>query len=253
MVRTCLLIVIDSLRYDIAKKFTECYKCRCFADTTEPSLATILSGLPPWEHGIVCTGQKGAEKLVEKLKDRLIPSFYKSSLIASPAVLFHPYFTYSYAENRMKRIAEIAVKHKKVDFMLLHPMEVHDLYYNNLDLTEVLRYYRGYKQIPSWVRSWKPRSGLKRPYQELFDKGDAGLLKALYKNVAKKVLEDVKKLAEMLKGWRVIVTADHGESMLFFHHDGVPDDVYQVPLITNFEIERKDEYNHLDVYNMSLR
>lgn len=249
--------MIDALGYniacDISKKFTECYRCRSFADTTEPSLTTILSGLPPWEHGIVYTGQKGAEKLLEKLKHRLLPSFYESSLIASPAVLFHPYFTYSYAENRMEKIAEIALKHKdEVDFMLLHPMNVHDLHHSNSDLAEALRYYQR-EPIPSWVKSWKPRSGLKRPYQELFDRGDAGLLKALYRAVAKRVLEDAKRLAKKLEreGWKVIETADHGESMIFFHHDGVPDDVYQVPLITNFELEEK-EYTHLDVYKLCI-
>lgn len=245
MDRVCL-IIIDSLRYDQTPSKFNPYRCRSLADTTEPSLATILSGLPPWEHGIVKTGQKDAGKLLEKIKERLLPSLYQTSLIASPAVLFHHYFTYSYSLNRMKDIAEVALKHE-VEFMLLHPMDVHDL---AVDIRDALRYYRGYEPIPEWVKSWRPRSGLRRPYQDLFEKGDAALLKALYKASVNKVFGEIAKLVNKhLYDWKILITADHGESMIYFHHDGVPDDVYSVPLLTHFVLEEK-EYTHLDIYKI---
>lgn len=245
---TCL-IIIDSLRYDHAPPRLRPRPCRSLADTTEPSIATILSGLPPWEHGILKTGQRGAGKLLDRIRNRLLPSLYDSSLIASPAIIFHKYFTYSYTMNRIEDEARVAKTHLgEVDFILLHDMTVHDLAVGE---DEAMRYYEGYEPLPRYARTWRPPSGLKRPYQHIFDKGDLGLLKAYYKAAVDRVFRVVENLLRDLDGWRVIITSDHGESLIYWHHDGVPDDVYRVPLIANFELEDR-EYTHLDVYRLCL-
>ena len=252
--KTCL-IVIDAMRYDQTPWYAlpqglHGYRCHTLADTTEPSLTTILSGLPPWEHGIEITGQKGAERLLRRVKNRLLPAQYSTSFIASPAVLLHPHFTHSITLNRMEEIRKAAVKYEdKVEFMLLHCMDVHDL---AVDMKEVLRYYKGFEPIPEWVKSWSTPAGLKRPYQETFDRGDAGLLKACYKAAVMRVFKEIVELVNYLKGWKIVITGDHGESFIYWHHDSVPDDVYQVPLITNVELEER-EFTHLDVYELCRR
>jgi hypothetical protein len=149
----------------------------------------------------------------------------------------------------MEEIRRVASKYaSEADFMLLHDMTVHDL---AVDMREALRYYKGYEPIPEWVKSWRTPTGLKRPYQELFDKGDAGLLKACYRAAVVKVFKEIIELVNHLRSWRIVITADHGESLLYWHHDSVPDNVYEVPLITNVRLEEK-EYTHLNVYKLCI-
>ncbi len=247
------IIVIDALRYDVAVDFAprtlHLYKCRSLADTTEPSLTTILSGLKPEEHGIVRTGQRNARRMLRRIRDRLLPRFFRSSFIASPAILFHPYFTYGTVAKYSEEIFTEAVKYLgKVDFMLLHCMDCHDM---RSTPGLALKYYKGYEPIPEHVLEWRPPSGLPRPYEDdLRYARDAGWLKAKYRASVHHVFENIDLFLPSLRGWRIILTADHGESMVYWHHDSVPDpSVYEVPLMTNLRLEDR-VYDHIDIYRM---
>jgi len=256
VVKVCL-IVVDSLRFDVAYRLANIvmdvawnfkfYECWSLANTTEPSLATLLTGLRPEEHGIVRTGMPNAEKLLDRVRGRLLTNYFKCSLIASPAVIFHKYFTYSYVAKYVEEIVLIAKNYiDKCDFMLLHIMDVHDL----IDRGWGVKWYFGYEPIPKHVLEWKPPSGLPRPYETEFRVGDAGLLKAKYYGAVERVFTTLRDLLTQLvsKDYTILLTSDHGESFNFWHHDGVyEEDVFKVPLITNVEFS-KAKVNHLDIY-----
>jgi len=236
--KTCL-IVIDSLRYDHTPRLPGfwLYKCRALANNTEPSLTTILTGLPPNEHGVRHTGDVGNE---EKLRRILKP--IANSFIASPAIIFHPFFTYSTTAKYSEEVFIEARKYvDKVNYMLLHLMDVHDY----RDVNYGVRYYKGFERIKEGVLKWRAPSGLPRTQETLIQTTkDAGLLKAKYKGAVARVFEQIEEFCSLIRDWKIIITADHGEDLTFFHHDGL--DVYDVPLLTNFKLEEK-VYTHLDV------
>ena len=245
-----ILIVIDSLRFDEAPSIEGLVlrKCVALASNTESSLATILSGLSPEEHGITRIGQPNAPQLLERIRDRLLPSFFKRSFIASPAIIFHRFFTRStHAKYCEEVFPEAARLQHSFDFILLHEMSVHD--YRDMGLAS--EFYAGFEPIPREALGYRGSMGLRRPVEgEIQCLRDAGWLKAKYRGAVKRVFTQLTEFLRLLRDWRIIVTSDHGESFTFFHHDGVPDpSVYEVPLYTNFELEDKT-YTHLDVYRM---
>jgi len=249
--KTCLT-VIDSLRLDevpqhmILPNF-KLFRCRALSDTTEPSLTTILSGLPPERHGVTKTGQIDVRQKLQGLD--LIPKHFDKSFIASPAVIFFPYFTHSTCAKYSEEVFVEALKYvRSCDFMLLHLMDCHN---SRSTPGKALGFYRGFEPIPAHVLEWKPPSGLPRPYEDdLRYTKDAGWLKAKYRAAVQRVFEQMNIfLSSAIPDWRVIILADHAESFEFWCHDGVPDEsVYDVPLITNFKLEDR-EYSHLDIFN----
>lgn len=244
------LIIVDCLRYDqvpmdlIPEGFSV-FPCRALSDTTEPSLANILSGLPPEKHGILKVGQRDAPQKLRRLE--LIPRHFKKSFIASPATIFHEFFTIASLAKYSEEAVYEAQKHAgSVGFMMLHVMDVHDL----RDMGSGAKFYQGFEPVAEEALSWKPPFG-RRPFETDFRTGDAGLLKAKYKGAVRRVFKNLNPfILTFLTGWAVILTGDHGESFTFWHHDGVQDEeVFKVPLITNLEMESK-EYNHLDIYSL---
>ena len=250
--RKVCLIIVDSLRYDaitlddIPKNF-HFAKCRSLANTTEPSIATILTGKPPELHGIVRLGQANARELLRK--HELLPNLFETSFIASPAIIFHEFFTYASQEKYIEEQVVEARKYlDKVEFVCLHCMNCHDLKLNNPELA--YEFYEGYEPIPKEIMNWKPPSGLKRPYEDVFRQGDAGWLKALYKACVKEVFKHIREFVESLRDWLIVITGDHGESFTYWHHDGVYErEVFEVPLITNFPLA-KEEYTHTEIYSL---
>ena len=250
--KTCLIIV-DALRYDqvphdLLPPGFAVRRCKALSDTTEPSLATILSGLPPEEHGILQTGQRDACEKLKKLD--FIPKHFDKSFIASPAMILFPHFTYSTCAKYSEEVFVEARRYtESVDFMLLHLMDCHDM---RPTPGRALKFYHGFEPVPEHVLKWKPRSGLSRPFEDdLRYTKDAGWLKAKYRASVAGVFESMNIfLRSVIPGWKVVITADHGESFVFWHHDGVPDDsVFQVPLITNLQLKDR-EYSHLDIFNL---
>ena len=232
------LIVVDALNYEHTPRLPGfwLYECKALANNTEPSLATILTGLPPEKHGIVHTGDAGNDV---KLRSVLKP--IPNSFIASPAVIFHPFFTYSTTAKYVEEVILEADKYvDKVDFMLLHIMDVHDY----RDVNRGLKYYEGFKLISNVALEWRQPSRLPRTQETLIQTTrDANLLIAKYKGAVERVFETLIPFVSRLEG-KVIITADHGEDLTFFAHDGL--DVYDVPLITNFKLPER-VYTHLDV------
>lgn len=251
----CCLIIVDSLRYDetprelIPYNF-KLYKCKSLANTTEPSLTTILSGLPPEKHRITKTGQPNASKQLRNIK--LLPNYFKKSFISSPAIIFHPYFTYSSLNKYVEEAIYEAIKYIDViNFAVLHVMDVHDL----RDMGWGFQYYKGYEEIPKEVLNWNPPTLQKRPYETDFRTGNAGLLKAKYRGAVVNVFSHLLRFIGLLESsdmWKIIITADHGESFKWWHHDGIYEqDVFEVPLIANIPLEEK-EYSHLDIFKMVI-
>ena len=241
--KTCLIIV-DSLRYDHTPKIEGfyLYKCISLANNTESSITTILTGVTPDEHGIRRTGDPKNE---EKLKNVLKP--IPNSFIASPAVIFHPYFTYSTSAKYSEEVFLEARNYLECDFMLLHLMDVHDY----RDINRGLKYYKGYESMSEEALKWVAPSGLPRTQEILIQTTkDAGLLKAKYKGAVERVFEQIAEFVRLLTGWRVIITGDHGEDLTYFHHDGL--DVYEVPLMTSFKLTDKT-YTHQDVWRLLWR
>lgn len=246
------LIIIDCLRYDEARYIPLGFclrRCRSLANNTEASLATILTGLKPEEHGILYTGMPKADKLLRKVGNRIVTYDYEASCIISPSILFHPYFTYnSIIKYSEEAIFEVRRFIDKCDFILIHLMDIHDL----RDFGYGIEFYEGFELVSDKALSYP---GLRRPYETILRASrDAGLLKAMYRGAVKRVFEQLDILIKILSGWRIIITADHGESFIYFAHDGVIDDesVFIVPLMTNFPLEVRD-YTHLDVYEMIRR
>jgi len=236
------LIIVDALRYDclpFLPKWLHVYKCRALANNTEPSITTILTGLTPEEHGVMHTGDFGND---EKLRRVLKP--IPNSFIASPAVIFHPFFTYSTTAKYSEEVFAEAKKYmdfNQVDFMLLHLMDVHDY----RDINYGMRYYEGFEEMSDEAVNWKIPSGLPRTQEMLIQTTrDAGLLKAKYKGAVVRTFEQIIEFCSSIPHYKIIITADHGEDLTYFAHDGL--DVYDVPLITNFRLEEKT-YTHLDV------
>lgn len=234
------LIVVDSLSYEYAPDLAGFRKSLCYslADNTEPSLATILTGLAPSEHKITTTGAPDNRQKLERVADRMLTRFCRSSFIASPAVIFHKYFTRSAVCKYVEELACSTLGGE--EFILLHFMDVHDY----RDVGRATKYYKGFAEIPDNVLDWVAPSGLPRVQESLIQlTRDANLLRAKYLGAVERSFEILQDIIRQLSGYEIIITADHGEDLDYFHHHGR--NTTRVPLYTRFEHEIK---NHIDLY-----
>lgn len=226
--------------------------CIANANSTEPSLTTILTGLLPLEHGITGVGQKDAPSILPGLP--LLSRRFKDSFIASPAVILHPFFSGATSAKYTEEFTEKWLDH---DFILMHFMDVHD--YRGGDKWK--DYYKGRKEIgePDLTFDIRSHPAWYSPCHSIVKDGDGGLAEAHYDSAAHRVDKLVGTVLAMMDPEdTIIVTGDHGESFgengVWYNHMDLYDPVIKVPLVTNKKIPEglraHSEIPHL--FNRSL-
>jgi len=235
-----LLVIVDSLRYDHAPDlpgFTK-RKCIASADNTEPAIATILTGRPPSVHGVTTTPTLDLADRLRRLD--VLPKRFKTSYMMSPAIGFKPLFT----RFKQAKYADEVEGLPPYDLNVVHVMDVHDY----RDHGRGLKYYRGFE---AYRGGWEPPTP--RPMETALRV--AALLRAMYRGAVERCFECLAPLIRAADkiGELVVVTADHGESLTYFHHHGAPDpSVYEVPLYANIDLEDR-VYRQEEVYDIVLR
>jgi len=244
------LIIVDCLRWDVASdpeimpnlnKKMNVYPIYTVANTTEPSLASILIGDYPHRHGFMGLGQKDSKEILR----RKLPEEVKNWHMFSPAICFKPFTRF----QKGKYYPEVELRSAD-ETQIIHLMDMHDYKHRG----EWRKFYDGYEELvdetehmrynlpkeKGWGRPWETHAG---------DIDDAGKLKAYYKAAAYNVDKWIGKLLE--RDETIIVTADHGEGFgekgIVFRHQDLYDFMVRVPFACNKDIALPTLPDHTDI------
>lgn len=256
------LIIIDALRYDVAtdpkimpnlNEKMNVQPIHVVANQTEPSIASMLTGKYPHQHGYTSLGQLDGEEIIQKY-GKIYPSYH----------MYSPSDQFKSMMGSFQRIAfdfkdmpdpychDVPTKPDRDE--IIHIMDVHDYYHS--DQHQWMDFYNGYEPLVEEedymlyslhkAPGWKPLWMMHTPTD------NAGKLKAIYKNSAHQV---DKWIGELLRtGEKIIVTADHGEGFgekgVAFRHMDVYDFMVKVVLATNFDVPKGKLLDHTDIYRL---
>jgi len=247
------LIIVDCLRWDVASdpeimpnlnKKMNVYPIYTVANTTEPSLASILIGDYSHRHGFMGLGQKDSKEILR----RKLPEEVKNWHMFSPAICFKPFTRF----HKGKYYPEVELRSPD-ETQIIHLMDVHDYKHRG----EWRKFYKGHEELvdetehmrynlpkeKGWGRPWRTHAG---------NIDDAGKLKAYYKAAAHNVDKFISSLLD--NDELVMVTADHGEGFgekgIVFRHQDLYDFMVKVPFAINKEINLPKLPDHTDIHKI---
>jgi len=237
-----IVFIVDSLRFDrfeilrnVLKEFgLYLYEIWANSNSTEPCISTILTGVHPFEHEVVATGQKG---------DKLYRYFCENCLYIGPVgrverivgvKRLHAHYIH---EVYMKyNISELL---RTYDIIFVHDMTCHDYLYKPETKHE---WHTNVKYIPepfyvdhpSWARTvekWIGSVGNDFVIQ-CYDYST----QCVGEYIAK-ILKDID-----LEKTTVLITSDHGEfigefNLWFRHSISLEDVMVKLGLLTNLRLK----------------